>query len=167
MPTVIRPARTDDIAAINRIYGHYVETCTCTWEENDRELVTAESLRRRGPKHPLLVAEVDGAVLAWGSLSPYSLRSGWRHTVEDSVFVSHLHQGKGLGRQVLGELITQARKLGHRLILARISGNQPGSLGLHQSLGFTEAGRLRSAGRKFDQWLDCVYLQLDLGEPKP
>jgi L-amino acid N-acyltransferase YncA len=167
MPTVIRPARTDDIAAVNRIYGHYVETCTCTWEENDRELVTAESLGRRGHRHPLLVAELDGVVVAWGSLSPYNLRSGWRHTVEDSIFVSHLHQGKGLGRQMLGTLIAQAKSLGYRQIVARISGNQAGSLGLHQALGFKEAGRLKAAGRKFDQWLDCVYLQLDLGEPKP
>lgn len=167
MPTVIRPARSDDIAAINRIYGHYVETCTCTWEEHDRELVTEKALERRSPKHPLLVAELDGAVVAWGALSPYSLRSGWRHTVEDSVFVSHLHQGRGIGRQVLGALVERAKALGHRTLLARISGNQPGSLGLHQALGFKEAGRLRSAGHKFGQWLDCVYLQLDLGQPKP
>ena len=167
MATVIRRARADDIDAINRIYGHYVETCTCTWEENDRELVTAAALAKRGLAHPMLVAEQDGQVVAWGSLSPYSLRSGWRHTVEDSVFVSHLHHGKGLGRQMLGALVDEARKLGHRVILARISGNQPASLGLHQALGFTEAGRIRAAGRKFGQWLDCAYLQLDLGEPKP
>ncbi len=167
MPTVIRPARTDDIAAINSIYGYYVETCTCTWEENDRELVTTESLKRRGSKHPLLVAELDGAVVAWGALSPYNLRSGWRYTVEDSIFVSHLHHGKGFGRQMLGTLIAEAKSLGYKQMVARISGNQPGSLGLHHALGFVEAGRLKATGRKFDQWLDCVYLQLDLGEPKP
>ena len=167
MPIAIRPARPGDIEAINRIYGHYVGDCTCTWEENDRELVNAASLSRRGDRHPLLVAELDGAVVGWGALSPYSLRSGWRHTVEDSVFVSHLHQGRGIGRALLAELIRRARELGHRSILARVSGDQPGSLGLHRSLGFAEAGRLRNAGRKFGEWLDCVYLQLDLGEPKP
>ena len=167
MPLVIRPARTGDVDAINRIYGHYVGACTCTWEESDRTLVSAGALDRRGPKHPLLVAELDGAVVAWGALSPYNLRSGWRHTVEDSIFVSHTHHGQGIGRQMLAALIDLARSLGHRQVIARISGDQPGSLGLHQSLGFTEAGRLRQAGRKFDQWLDCVYLQLDLGQPKP
>lgn len=167
MPPVIRPARNDDVDAINRIYGHYVGSCTCTWEEKDRELMTVQSIGRRGPGHPVLVAELDGVVVAWGALSPYNLRSGWRHTVEDSVFVSHLHQGRGLGRLMLGALVAEARRLGHRLVIARISGDQPASLGLHAALGFAEAGRLRAAGRKHGHWLDCVYLQLDLGEPKP
>jgi RimJ/RimL family protein N-acetyltransferase len=56
---------------------------------------------------------------------------------------------------------------GYRKLLARISGDQPASLGLHTALGFKEAGRLRGAGHKLGQWLDCVYLELDLVEPQP
>jgi phosphinothricin acetyltransferase len=33
-----------------------------------------------------------------------------------------------------------------------------GSIRLHQRAGFAEAGRLREVGRKFDRWLDLVYM---------
>ena len=167
MPPVIREAQPGDIPAMNAIYGYYVEACTCTWEENDRELFSRDGLGRRGPRHPLLVVEAEGRLLAWGALSPYNSRSGWRHLAEDSVFNHPEERGKGLGKLLLGELIQRARGIGYRKLLARISGDQPASLGLHAALGFKEAGRLRGAGHKLGQWLDCVYLELDLVEPQP
>jgi phosphinothricin acetyltransferase len=167
MPALIRAALAKDIPAINRIYGHYVETCTCTWEEHEKELLSTKALERRNPRHPLLVAEVEGEVVAWGALSAYSLRSGWHPTVEDSIFVHAKHQGKGLGRQMLTALVDQAQLLKYQSVIARISGDQPASLGLHHTLGFKEVGRIHAAGKKFGQQLDCVYLQLQLAEPKP
>jgi phosphinothricin acetyltransferase len=77
------------------------------------------------------------------------------------------HQGKGLGRQMLTTLVDQARLLKYQSVIARISSDQPASLGLHHTLGFKEVGRIHAAGQKFGQQLDCVYLQLQLAEPKP
>ena len=134
MPALIRAALAKDIPAINRIYGHYVETCTCTWEEHEKELLSTKALERRNPRHPLLVAEVEGEVVAWGALSAYSLRSGWHPTVEDSIFVHAKHQGKGLGRQMLTALVDQAQLLKYQSVIARISGDQPASLGLHHDV---------------------------------
>lgn len=168
MPPVIREARLGDLSQLNAIYGHYVDTCTCTWEERDKELFTREALSRRGPRHPLLVVEGEsGHLLAWGSLSPYNSRSGWRHVAEDSIFLHPEARGKGLGKLLLGELVARARRLGYRKLLARISGDQPASLGLHEALGFREAGRLRGAGEKHGKRLDAVYLELDLEPPQP
>ena len=167
MPPVIREARPGDIPQLNAIYGHYVETCTCTWEESDKELFSRETLARRGPRHPLLVVEEDGRLLAWGSLSPYNTRSGWRHVAEDSIFLHPEARGKGLGKLLLGELVSRARAIGFRKLLARISGDQPASLGLHLALGFCEVGRLRGAGQKQGKRLDAVYLELDLEPPQP
>lgn len=167
MPPVIREARLGDIPRLNAIYGHYVDTCTCTWEERDKELFTRETLSRRGPRHPLVVVEDGGRILAWGSLSPYNTRSGWRHVAEDSIFLDPEARGKGLGKLLLADLVERARRLGYRKVLARISGDQPASLGLHEALGFREAGRLRGAGEKHGKRLDAVYLELDLAPPQP
>lgn len=167
MSATIREARATDVAAMNAIYGHYVDTCTCTWEEQDRDLFSREALARRGPRHPVLVAESAGKVVAWGSLSAYNTRSGWRHLAEDSLFVHPDGRGKGLGRLMLGELIRRAREIGYRKVIARVSGDQPASLGLHAALGFREAGRLRGAGEKRGKRLDCVYLELDLAPHQP
>lgn len=167
MPLVIREARPGDLAQLNAIYGHYVEASTCTWEESDRELFSRESLARRGARYPLLVAEDGGRLVAWGSLSPYNTRSGWRHVAEDSIFLHPEARGKGLGKLLLGELVARARAIGFRKVIARVSGDQPASLGLHRALGFREAGRLRNAGHKHGKWLDAVYLELDLAPPEP
>lgn len=167
MSLVIREARPEDVAAMNAIYGHYVETSTCTWEEEDRELFSRAALAQRGRRHPVLVAEAGGKVTAWASLSPYNTRSGWRHVAEDSIFVEAGARGKGLGKLLLGELLGRAREIGFRKVIARISGDQPASLGLHEALGFREVGRLRGAGEKRGRRLDCVYLELDLAPPQP
>ena len=36
------------------------------------------------------------------------------------------------------------------------------SIRLHESLGFTETARMPQVGRKFDRWLDLVFLQKQL-----
>jgi phosphinothricin acetyltransferase len=167
MPPVIREARPGDIPQLNAIYGHYVDTCTCTWEEHDKLLFSREALAGRGPRHPLLVVEDGGRLLAWGTLSAYNSRSGWRHVAEDSIFLHPEARGKGLGKLLLGELVARGRRIGYRKLLARISGDQPASLGLHASLGFREVGRLRGAGEKHGKRLDAVYLELDLDPPQP
>jgi L-amino acid N-acyltransferase len=168
MSPTIREAQPGDIPRLNAIYGHYVDTSTCTWEDSDRELFSRESLARRGSRYPLLSLEASpGNLVGWGSLSPYNNRSGWRFVVEDSIFLHPDWRGKGLGRQLLAELVTRARKLGYRKVLARISGDQPASLRLHEAQGFREAGRLRGAGEKHGKRLDAVYLELDLEPPQP
>lgn len=166
MEISVRRATRADAGAINRIYNHYVRSSTCTWHLTEE---TEEGRRRwleaRSPAHPVFVAEKEGEVLGWASLSVYNSRQGWDGTVEDSVFIDHRHHGEGLGRLLLSRLIDEAGKLGHRVIVARISGDQEGSLRLHAALGFENAGRLRGVGRKLGQSLDCVYMQKDLGRP--
>ncbi len=164
MQTSVRRATRTDAAAINRIYNHYVRTSTCTWhltEETDEG--RRKWLDSRGPFHPVFVAEIGHEVVGWASLSVYNSRQGWDGTVEDSVFVDHRHHGQGLGKLLLARLIEEAGKLGHRVVVARISGDQEASLRLHASLGFETAGRLKGVGRKLGRTLDCVYMQRTLG----
>jgi len=164
MQTSVRPATRADAAAINRIYNHYVRTSTCTWHlTEETEEGRRKWLESRSPDHPVLVAEAGGEILGWGSLSVDDSRQGWAGTVEDSVFIDHRHHGKGLGRQLLTFLLEAAKARGHRVVVARISGEQEASLRLHASLGFVMAGRLQGVGRKLGQTLDCVYMQRNLG----
>ena len=167
MTPLIRAAKAEDVPALNAIYGHYVTDCTCTWEEQDKELFTREGLARRASIYPVLVAEVDGRVRGWASLSPYNTRTGWRYVAENSVFIDHRCHGQGLGKALLGALLARAKASPIRKVIARISGDQPGSLGLHRSLGYQEAGRLREAGFKSGKWLDCVYMERDLAPAQP
>jgi len=158
-PTVtdlaLRPATVDDAPAIEDIYAHYVRTSTCTFQLEPGSVDERRAwLAGRAPEHPVLVAELDGAVVGWGSLSAYRERAGYRFTVEDSVYVREGLHGRGVGRALLAALVDGARLHGRHTILAAIAGDQPASVALHARFGFVEVGRLREVGLKLDRRLE-------------
>jgi L-amino acid N-acyltransferase len=162
-PITIRPALLSDCVAINDIYNHYVLHDTCTYQtEPDTLLERHAWFARHGGQYPVLVAEQGGEVLAWGALSAFHPRAGYRFSVEDSVYVRHDRLHRGLGKALLGELLAAARSQGHHTVIALISADKPHSIALHDGFGFTHAGHLRQAGYKFETWLDVAYLQLML-----
>jgi phosphinothricin acetyltransferase len=160
----IRVATADDLGVINAIYNHYVGTSTCTYQEEATSAGERETwLAAHGARHPVIVALQGAAVVGWGSLGAFHGRSGWRMTVEDSVYVHPGHLRKGIGRLLLRELKTRARMLGYWQVVAVISADQEASVALHKSEGFVEAGVLKGVGLKFGRVLDVVYMQWGTG----
>jgi L-amino acid N-acyltransferase len=85
--------------AINTIYNHYVLHSTCTYQETPESLEDhREWFARHGAPHPVTVAEVNGSIVEWGSLSAYQARSAYRHTVDNSVYVDHAFHRRGIGK---------------------------------------------------------------------
>ncbi|WKW49728.1 GNAT family N-acetyltransferase [Rhodomicrobium lacus] len=167
MPVSVRNARDSDMAAVQAIYAHHVLNGLASFEEvapsvgemaTRRKSVLASGL-------PYLVAERGGAVVGYAYAGLYRLRSAYRHTVEDSVYVADGLQGCGIGSSLLGELLAQCEAGPWRQMVAVIgdSGNA-GSIALHQRMGFRPAGVLVSAGFKFGRWVDSVLMQRPLGE---
>ena len=157
---ILRLAREADLDAINRIYNHYVLHATCTYQE---EPETPEGRRawfaRHGEQHPVTVAEMDGLIVGWGSLSAYHARSAYRFTAEDSVYVEDGCRGRGIGSAILRDLLARAAALGHHAVIAGIDAEQAASIALHAKFGFEPVGRLREVGRKFDRWRDVIYME--------
>jgi L-amino acid N-acyltransferase len=165
--TRLRPATLDDVAAINAIYNHYVRHTTATYQVTEESAADrAAWLTQHGPEHPVIVAlDPEGTVVGWGSLSAFHKREAFQRTVENSIYLSPEHQRRGIGGLILADLITRARALGHRTIIAAISSEQAPSVALHRKFGFEETGRLRRVGEKFGRTLDIIYLQRWLDEP--
>ena len=175
----IREATGVDLAAIDDIYNHYVETSTSTFQEDP---TTPEERRAwfaaHGPDHPVLVYEdaelvkasgaprvsrvAGGAIAGWASLSRYYPREAYGRTVELSVYVRHGVHRRGVGRALVVALLERARASGHHVVLAQVAADQDPSLALHRSLGFREVGRLHEVGFKFGRWLDVLMLDLQL-----
>ena len=157
---LIRPATLADLDAINAIYNYYVLHSTCTYQE---EPSTAEEraawFARHGASHPVTVAERAGEVVGWGSLSPYHVRSAYRRTVENSVYVRYDMHRQGIGAALLADLIERATSLGHHVIIAGIDSEQTASTAIHRRFRFEHVGHLREVGFKFGRWLDVLYME--------
>src|SRR5579862_2493566 len=106
----IRDATSADLVAINDIYNHYVSRSTCTYQEIPETLSSRQEwFSSHGPEHPVTVAEMDGIIIGWGSLSSFRARSAYRFTVEDTVYIHPDFHRRGIGSALLGDLIHRAR----------------------------------------------------------
>lgn len=167
--TSIRPAVAADAAAINTIYNTFVTTSTATWDTEVEPVGAREKwlADRQAAGQAVLVAEVAGQVVGYAAWGPFRSKRGYARTMEHTVYVSDAAQGSGLGTALLTELIAQARLAGVHVLLGVISGDNTGSIRLHERMGFTEVGRLPQTGVKFGRWLDLVFLQLTLDDGPP
>ena len=113
---------------------------------------------------PYLVAERSGRVLGYCYASLYRIRSAYRFTLEDSIYIDAAEVGRGIGRALLSAVIERSSELGYRQMVAVIGGSdQWPSIRLHEALGFTRAGLLTAVGFKFGSWIDTVLMQRALG----
>jgi phosphinothricin acetyltransferase len=163
---IIRPSCDDDVAAIAAIYGHHVLHGLASFE--DAPPTVDEMARRRGEiiaaGLPYLVAEDGGRVLGYCHAIRYRTRSGYRFTLEDSIYVDAAATGRGIGRRLLQPLLARCTELGYRQMVAVIGGSETlPSIRLHEALGFTHIGVLPSVGFKFGRWVDTVLMQRALG----
>jgi L-amino acid N-acyltransferase YncA len=156
----IRLAERRDADGIRTIYNHYVTQSTALFDLVPRTL--EEQLRwidEHSGAHPAVVAEVGAEIVGFGSLSRFRSRPAYATTVEDSVYLLDGHQGRGIGHQLLTELVRLAGSHGFHSVIARITGNNDASIRLHSACGFEIVGTEREVGRKFGRWLDVVEMQ--------
>jgi L-amino acid N-acyltransferase YncA len=162
----IRPSRDADVAAIAAIYGHHVLHGVASFEEVPPD--PDEIARRRAAilAHglPYLVAERGGRVIGYSYAGLFRPRSGYRFTVEDSIYIDPAEVGRGVGRALLEPLIVRCSERGHRQMVAVIGGSETiASIRLHAALGFMHAGLLPAIGFKLGRWVDVVLMQRALG----
>jgi len=162
--TLLRDAAPADLPAINDIYNHYVHHSTCTYQLVPESLADRQAwfVAHSPERYPVIVAEFDGRVVGWGSLSKFHARAGYDGTVEASVYIAHDFHRRGLGRTILQSLIERARAAGFHVLIGGASADQGPSIALQESLGFERVGCLKEVGQKFGRRLDVVYLQLML-----
>lgn len=162
----LRPVRPDDAAAIAAIYGHHVLHGTASYEAEPPDPAEMGQRIARVLDHgwPWLVAEgAGGDLLGYAYATQFRDRAAYRFVCEDSIYIRHDTLGQGVGKALLAALLEHCEAAGFRQIIAVIGGAEPASVALHASLGFTEAGRLVSIGRKHGRWLDTLYMQRSLG----
>lgn len=156
----LRLARPEDAKATCEIYNTEVTGSTVTFDLVPRSIEDQVAwLDQRSGAMAVVVAEIDGHVVGFASLSPYRDRPAYATTVEDSVYVHADFRGQGIARALVAEILDIASTRGFHAVMARIVGGHDASISLHSSLGFEIVGTEREVGRKFGKWLDVVIMQ--------
>jgi phosphinothricin acetyltransferase len=141
----IRLAHETDLASIVKIYNQAVPTKHSTANTTP---VTVEDrqawFREHGPdKYPIFVAEIDGKVVGWCSLSIYRPgRKALRFTAELSYYVDHAHHLRGVGSALVQHAIDSCTSLGIKNVVAVLIDRNIPSQKLLEKLGFDRWGYL-------------------------
>jgi len=166
MHLIIRNATPKDLPALLEIINHAILNTTAIYDyeprEYDQQKTWLDQMFNDGM--PVVVAEVDGEVIGYGSYNIFRPKIGYKFSVEHSIYLNEKSRGMGVGSRILESLIQRARESGIHTMIAGIDAANRGSIEFHKKYGFVEKGYLKEVGYKFDQWLDLVFMQLLLDE---
>ena len=164
----IRLAAAADAEAIRGIRNDAIEHSTAMWTTR---LLTPEDgtawLEENLVRRSAYVVEASGDVIGFANWAPWRPKDGYRHTVEDSVYLVGGHQGRGIGAELLRRLIEGATESGAHVMMASIEATNAPSVALHARHGFEVVGTAREVGHKFGRWLDLTMMSLSLQTNTP
>jgi L-amino acid N-acyltransferase YncA len=142
---LIRLAQMSDLPAIVDIYNQSVSSRQSTGDiqpvrVEDRKIWFAEHLPNQ---HPIFVAEVDGQVAGWCSLSAYRPgRAALRFTAEISYYIASAYHRRGIGTALVKHAIAACPALQIRHLFAIVLEGNLASLSLLEKMGFELWGYL-------------------------
>jgi len=119
----------------------------------------------RGKINACSIVVRDGpAILGWAAVSPTSSRACYAGVVEHSIYVAQAARGRGIGSQLLRELIRVTEAQGIWMIQSSIFPENGASLALHSRHGFRVVGqRERIAQMEYGpyagQWRNTVLIE--------
>ncbi|OWR30940.1 GNAT family N-acetyltransferase [Saccharibacillus sp. O23] len=152
---VVRPAETQDLEAILRVYNQGIEDRIATLESEAKDPAYMQNwwLEHQG-RYPILVAEQGSEIVGWAALNRYSQRCAYDRVADLSVYVARPARGTGVGSRLLPELERAACEHGfHKIVLLTFAFNEAGQR-LYRKAGYREVGIFEEHGlldgRKID-----------------
>lgn len=156
----IRRATPADAAGVAEVYNEAILTTTATFDTETKSVEDrAQWIQSHSERHPILVAEVNGIVAGWASLTRWSERKAYDDTAETSFYVLSKFRGQGIGSLLKKAIVAEAERLRFHTLIARVAQGSDESMHLNLKEGFVLVGTLRQVGRKFGKLLDVHILQ--------
>jgi L-amino acid N-acyltransferase len=157
---VIRKATAEDLPAITDIYNDAVLNLTASFDTQPKTMEEQKKwLKEHQSQFPILVAESEGRIAGWASLSRWSDRCAYSGSAEASLYVNAKDRNSGLGRKLISSLLEEGQMAGLHTVIARIVEGNAVSIHLCETLGFTHIGTMKEVGRKFGKLLDVEMMQ--------
>lgn len=159
MNLTIRAAIEKDLAEIVEITNQAIRAKRVGFTKEMTVPERTAWFHDHGPeKYPILVADGNGAVIGWASISPYRQgREAFNKTAEISCFVHDRHQRQGVGTALLAEMISVSQRTGKSTIVAIIFHTNSGSARLLEKNGFELWGRMPKVGEIAGVLLDHLF----------
>jgi L-amino acid N-acyltransferase YncA len=152
-----RLATLNDAPFLAAIYNEGIEDRVATFETRPR---SADDIRGWfDDRHPIIVVEEAGQIVAFASTSTYRPRDCYAGIAEVSVYVARNFRRHGAGRVALNELIKQAKAKGFWKLVSRVFPENQASRALIRSLGFREVGIYEKHGQLGGVWRDVVIVE--------
>lgn len=168
MAVNIRHAEPRDLSRLVEIYNYYVTDTHVTFDTEPFAVGARTQwftqFAETGP-YRLLVAELDEAVVGYASSTAFKPRLAYSTSVETSIYMDTRQQGQGIGTRLYSELLQQLQE---EESLHRAYGGvalpNPGSVALHEKLGFARVGSYHEVGFKFGKFWDVDWFEKDLAK---
>ena len=157
MTLAARPASPDDAPMIAQIYNEGIEDRVGTFETRPRTVQDVAAWF--DGKHPIIVVESDGEIVAFASTSSYRTRDCYSGIAEFSVYVARRVRGQGAGTVAMRALLDAAKPAGIWKLVSRIFVENHASRRLMASMGFREVGIYEKHGKLDGQWRDVVIVE--------
>ena len=161
---LIRQASPSDAEPIQAIYAPIVANTAISFEEmppTSQEIaIRITDTLDKG--YPYLVADRDGLAIAYAYAGPHRARPAYRWSVDVTVYVAEEARGSGVGRSLYTELLESLHQAKFHAAFAGIALPNPGSIALHEAVGFEHVGIYRDVGYKFGRWHDVGWWQRTL-----
>jgi len=141
----IRFAQLDDLPIIVDIYNQSIPSKRSTGDTQPLRVEERVAWfdEHRPDTHPIFVAEVDGQVAGWCSLSAYRPgRAALRFTAEISYYLAPAYHRQGIGTASVQHALAACPALRIRHLFAIVLEGNTASLKLLEKMGFTQWGYL-------------------------
>jgi L-amino acid N-acyltransferase YncA len=163
----IRLATARDADAIAEIYRPSVESAPTSFEtEAPDGAEIGRRLEEVLKSHPWLVCELNGVVSGYAYATKHRARAAYQWSVDTAVYVDAASRRYGIGRALYTALFPMLTAQGYVNAYAGITLPNPGSVGLHEAVGFRALGVYRKVGFKRGAWHDVGWWELLL-HPHP
>lgn len=153
----IREMKQDDWSDVGRIYLQGINSNLSTlltvcpdyaeWDKSHLKICR-------------LVITLDQKIIGWVALMSTSNRPAYAGVAEVSIYIDMMHQHRGAGRALMGELIHLSESCGIWSLLAVIIRENHPSIRLLETCGFRVVGYRERLGRdRFGIWRDIILME--------
>ncbi len=164
----IRLAKATDAEQILAIYAPFVTDMPTTFETVVPSLTEFQGRISETLKIlPWLVCAEDQRIAGYAYASPHRSRCAYQWSVDVSVYIAQDFRRQGIGKELYRNLFKLLAAQGYYNAFAGISLPNPGSIALHESLGFQAVGIYRNVGFKLGSWHNVGWWQQTLQPYSP